>query len=188
MPNTRDWRRDRRMWIALLEKQSDVPLHVWNETIRERRFDDEGALRGWLTARHIKGYARQLLVMEHFGYPDYLRSSADQLIARQYAGCPELRAVYDRIVAAACACGTVVVQARKTYVSLVTPRRTFARIQRSTRTRVDVGLRLDGQQPEGRLRPSRLHETMRLQFSVSSPKEVDAEVKRWLRRAYEYNT
>jgi len=81
----------------------------------------------------------------------------------------------------------VVVQTRKTYVSLVTPRRTFARIQPTTRQRVDLGLRLEGQQPGGRLTPSKIHETMPLQISLTSLDEVDAEVLDWLQRAYDRN-
>jgi hypothetical protein len=83
--------------------------------------------------------------------------------------------------------GELTVQARKTYVSLVTPRRTFARLQPTTKTRLDLGLRLEGMEPGGRLKPSKIHETMKLQVSLSAPEQVDAEVLGWLRRAYEEN-
>ncbi len=56
--------------------------------------------------------------------------------------------------------GGVIIQARKTFVSLVSPRKTFARVQATTKNRVGLGLRLEGQKPIGRLRPSRIHETM----------------------------
>ena len=79
----------------------------------------------------------------------------------------------------------MVVQTRKTYVSLVSPRRTFARVQPTTKQRVDLGLRLEGQQPGGRLQPSKIHETMPLQISLTTPNEVDAEVLDWLQRAYD---
>jgi hypothetical protein len=72
----------------------------------------------------VTGYAQQLLVLEHFGYPDFLRSSGDALIESQYEDSPELRGIYDTIIKAAAGCGDVTIQARKTYVSLVTPRRT----------------------------------------------------------------
>jgi hypothetical protein len=80
-----------------------------------------------------------------------------------------------------------VIQARKGYVSLVTPRRTFARVQATTKNRVDLGLRLDGKKPGGRLQTSKLHETMKLQISFSTLEEVDAEALRWLKNAYEAN-
>jgi hypothetical protein len=70
-----------------------------------------------------------------------------------------------------------VLQARKTYVSLVASRRTFARVQATTKNRVDLGLRLEGREPGGRLKPSRIHETMQIQISLTAPEEVDSEVK-----------
>lgn len=92
------------------------------------------------------------------------------------------------IVAAASGLGEVVVQTRKTYVSLVTPRRTFARVQATTRKRVDLALRLEGQSAGGRLLPSKVHEGMPLQISLSTPAEVDAEVLDWLQKAYDQNS
>jgi hypothetical protein len=40
------------------------------------------------------------------------------------------------------------VPARKTIVSLVSPRRTFAVVRATTKGRVDLGLRLDDAEPE----------------------------------------
>ena len=184
MTTTRDWQRNREMWIRVLEKQTGEGLDAWNSRIRKHRFADQEQLKAWLTENNVTGYARQLLVMERFGYPDFVLATAEQLISRQYAGAPKLRAVYDAIIKAAIECGDVTIQARKTFVSLVSPRRTFARIKRAGKTTVLVGLRLDGQPPAGRLAPSTIHETMRLQMTVSNEAEVDAELRRWLKRAY----
>jgi hypothetical protein len=101
--------------------------------------------------------------MERFGYPDFLLASADKLVDDQSADRPQLRPIFDAIIAAAAGLGQVVAQARKTYVSLVSPRRTFARVQPTTKSRVDLGLRLEGRRPRGRLQPSKIHETMKLE-------------------------
>ncbi|MGH7711697.1 MAG: DUF5655 domain-containing protein [Gemmatimonadaceae bacterium] len=82
--------------------------------------------------------------------------------------------------------GVDTLQTRKTYVSLVGPRRTFARVQPTTKSRVDLGLRLD-KKPKGRLQPSTIHETMHLQISLAAPADVDREVRECLRQAYEEN-
>jgi uncharacterized protein DUF5655 len=126
--------------------------------------------------------------MERFGCPDFVLASADQLIDQQYADRPHQRPIYDAIVSAAAQCGEVIIQARKTFVSLLTPRRTFARIQPTTKTRVDLGLRLDRQRPGARLRSSKIHETMRHQVSLTTPNQVDSEVKKWLKQAYTENS
>jgi Domain of unknown function (DUF5655) len=188
MTTTLAWQHNRDMWIRVLEKQTGEGVDAWNSRIRKYRFSDEPQLRTWLSERNVTGYAQQLLVMERFGYPDFVLATADELVDKQYEGAPQLRAVYDAIVKAAASCGEVVLQARKTFVSLVSPRRTFARIQRAGNGRVNLGLRLDGQRPVGRLVRSNLHETMRLQIPLASVAEVDAEVRRWLKRAYLENS
>jgi hypothetical protein len=181
----RDWQRNRDMWIRILEERTGEGVDAWNRRIRKQRLGDEKSLRAWLADEGVTGYAQSLLVMERFGYPDFLVASADELIEGQYADRPQLRPIFDAILEAAIGLGEVTIQARKTYVSLVSPRRTFARIQPTTRKRVDLGLRLEGQKPAGRLQPSKIHETMKLQVSLTAPKEVDSEVLRWLQRAYE---
>lgn len=187
MTETRDWGRNREMWIRVLENRTGEGVDTWLRRIKKARLSDEAGLRAWLEARGVTGYAQSLLVMECFGYPDFISATADELIDGQYADRKELRRIYDAVIQAAARVGDVTLQARKTYVSLLTPRRTFARVQPTTRTRVDLGLRLEGQQPDGRLQPSTIHETMRVRIALTSSKDVDDEVVSWLRRAYSEN-
>ena len=85
------------------------------------------------------------------------------------------------------ALGHVTVQARKTVVSLVSPRRTFAAVQATTKSRVDLGLRLDGVEPAGRVLPAKniASGTINLRITLSGPGDVDDEVIGWLKRAYD---
>ena len=188
MTETRDWQRNRDMWVRVLEMQTGEGVDAWKRRIGSKHLRDEPSLRAWLARQGVMGYAQSLLVMERFGYPDFVLASADQLIEQQYADRPHLRPIYDAIVSAATQCGDVIIQARKTFVSLVTPRRTFARIQPTTKTRVDLGLRLDGWRPSGRLQPSKIHETMRVHVSMTASNQVDSEVQKWLRQAYGENS
>jgi len=185
MAQMRDWHDMKAMSTRLLKERTGVDLDTWNQRIMLEGFADEQQLRAWLAAQGVTGYAQSLLVMERFGYPDFLLASADALVRAQYADRLQLRPILDAIVGAAVGLGDVVVQARKTYVSLVSPRRTFARVQPTTRSRVDLGLRLEGQQPGGRLQPSKIHETMPLQISLTAPDQVDSEVLGWLQQAYD---
>ena len=187
MNEIRDWRRYREMWIRVLEKQTGEGLDKWNRRIKKEGLEDERSLRAWLTEQGVTGYALSLLLMERFGYPDFLLASADELIDAQYADRPQLRSTFDAVISAAMGLGEVIIQARKTFVSLVSPRRTFARVQATTKNRVDLGLRLEGQKPIGRLRPSRIHETMRFQISLTAPGDVDSEALDWLQKAYDQN-
>ena len=187
MARTRDWQGMQTMSARLLTERTGAGVETWNQRIKEVGFTDEQALRAWLTAQGVTGYAQSLLVMERFGYPDFLVASADELIEGQYADRPQLRPIFDAIIDAAAGLGDVIIQTRKTYVSLVSPRRTFARVLPATKQRVDLGLRLERQQPGGRLQPSKIHETMPLQISLTTLDEVDSEVLDWLQQAYDQN-
>jgi hypothetical protein len=187
MGNVLDWNSNRDMWIRVLEKQTGESLDYWSKRVRQENFKDEKSLRTWLKKQGVTGYAESLLVMERFGYPDFVTASADELIEGQYADRLHLRPIYDAIIDAVMELGEITIQARKTYVSLQTPRRTFARVQPTTKNRLDLGLRIERQKPGGRLQPSIIHETMKLQISLKSVDEVDAEVISWLRQAYDEN-
>jgi Domain of unknown function (DUF5655) len=188
MGQIRDWGAMKEMCAHLLKERTGEDVETWNQRIRQAELKNESELRRWLAAKGITGYAQKLLVMERFGYPDFLLASADQLVDGQYEDRPQLRAIYDAIIAAAAGLGEVVIQARKTYVSLVSRRRTFARIQPTTKSRVDLALRLEGRKPTGRLQPSKVHDTMKLQISLSTVEEVDSEVLNWMQLAFKENS
>ena len=187
MAETRDWH-EMMAWSArLLEQRTGSGVAEWNRRIQEKGLEDEQSLRVWLTEQGVVSYPQSLLVWERFGYPPHLIASADELINAQYADRPQLRPILDAILGAAVGLGEVIIQARKGYVSLVTSRRTFARIQATTRSRVDLALRLTGQRTGGRLMPSKIHETTNLQISFTRLEQVDEEALGWLQQAYDEN-
>jgi len=112
---------------------------------------------------------------------------SDELVDAQYADRPQLRPVLDAVLAAASGLGPVTAAARRTCVSLVSSRRTFAAVQATTKGRVDLGLRLDGVPAAGRLLVAKniASGTINLRIGLSGPGEVDEEVAGWLRRAYD---
>jgi hypothetical protein len=72
MAETRDWQGMRRMSARLLEERTGKNVETWNRRIQRVGLSDEQALRAWLTQQGVTGYAQSLLVMERFGYPDFL--------------------------------------------------------------------------------------------------------------------
>ena len=116
---------------------------------------------------------------------DQLTDEDIELIAGQYNDRPQLKPVLDAVLAAAGSLGEMTVQPRRTMVSLVSPRRTFAWLQASTRQRVDLGLRLTGSEPHGRLLAVRDLGGSTVRIALATPGEVDADAIGWLRRAYE---
>ena len=123
--------------------------------------------------------------------PQILPPEAVRLIDGQYADRPHLRPILDAVLAALQPFGAVTVEARHTLVSLVTPRRTFAVVQATTKNRVDLGLRLEGPAaltPGGRLLPAKNLGAATVRIALTEPAELDDEALGWLRLAYEQNT
>jgi Family of unknown function (DUF5990)/Domain of unknown function (DUF5655) len=175
-------------WSArLLADHTGEDVAAWNRHVAESEIADEPSLRAWLAGQGVTGYAQALLIWERFGYPEFLTADADELISGQYADRPQLRPVLDAVFAALPALGPVTVQARKTIVSLVSPRRTFAAVQATTKSRVDLGLRLADVKPAGRLLEAKNMNVgaVNLRIALTGPGEVDEEVLGWLRRAYD---
>jgi hypothetical protein len=118
----------------------------------------------------------------------FMTEDADQLIDGQYADRPHLRPVLDAVLAVLPTLGPVTVQARRTLVSLVCPRRTFAVVQATTKNRVDLGLRLEDAVPGGRLLAARDLGASTVRIALAGPDDVDDEVRDLMQRAYAENT
>ena len=119
---------------------------------------------------------------------DLLTDDERELISGQYADRQHLRPVLDAVLAAALPLGDVTVQARKTMVTLVSPRRTFAVLQARTRQRLDMGLRVAGIEPHGRLLAARDLGASTVRIALATISDVDPEAIGWLRRAFEEST
>ena len=184
----RSWQEMRDQEIRWLIERTSEGLETWNARVREQGAADEASLRAWLTGQGVTGYPQMLLVMERFGYPDFLNATADELVGGQYADRPGLRPILDALLALLPELGDVEIQTRKTYVAFLTPRRTFGALQPTTRKRADLGLRLTAdQQPEGKLERavSFGQSSVTHKIGLASVDDIDDEVVGWLKRAYE---
>lgn len=140
------------------------------------------------------GYANLVVQMARSGYvaPAGSASSAAppppvDLVAAQYCGAKEsLRPIYDKLMAAVEGFGSDFEPApKKSYVSLRRSKQ-FGLIQASTKTRVDVGIQLKGDEPSGRLEASGSFNAMvSHRVRLTSPEEVDDELIGWLRQAFD---
>ena len=142
---------------------------------------------GYLKTEHgmTHGYAN--LVSQMARKPVAADEDSDRLIVAQYGGAKEaLRPIYEKLSAAVHEFGPdVEFSPKQAYVSL-RRRKQFALIQPSTRTRVDVGINLKGRDATPRLEPSGSFNAMvSHRVRVSDASEVNPELIRWLREAYE---
>lgn len=174
---------------AQIQRETGADVAAWNARIRQRGVSNAADLKAWLNDQGVTGYPAMLLGFETFGYPDYLQASAGDLIEGQYRDKAAIRPIYDALMVRLPEVGEVEVQARKTYVALLGPRRTFASIQPTTKTRIDVGLRFDDAANARGLEPAKSigQSSMTHKLGLSRVEEVTPETIGWLRRAYEAN-
>jgi hypothetical protein len=158
----------------------------WAQQVLSQGLLRHSEMVAWLKTRHGLSHshanhiAKQAL---HQAAPP----PADDPVGPLFTGGKEaLRPLYDQVVGAAVALGPdVEVAPKKANVSL-RRRRQFALLQPSTRTRLDLGLILKGKPPTGRLEQSgSFHAMFTHRVKLATPEEFDAEVRAWLREAYE---
>lgn len=189
MPDARDWSDMMQQHARLLEERTGQSLAEWNARVVKSGVANEAELRTWLDGQGVTGHPKNLLVMERFGYPEFLLASSDELLDGQYADRPALRPVLDAILLVMAEFEGSAVQARKTKASLMTPRRKFAEVMPTTKTRVDLFFRIDGEAPAGRLAAvaPKTGEVMNLKVGLTAADEVDDEIAAALGRAFEAN-
>lgn len=175
--------------IARLASTTGKTLEQWVEVVRTAGVARHGLAVAWLKDQHgmTHGYAN--LVAHHAFKSDaasLLAGGAD-LASDMFAGGKDaLRPIHEALVAAVRGFGPDVEEApKKGYLSL---RRStqFATLHPSTKARFDVGLKLKGVAAAGRLEPAGSWNAMVThRVRLASAAEVDAELVRWLRQAYD---
>jgi hypothetical protein len=174
--------------INNLEAKTGRTIDAWIATARAAGIGKHGQLVAHLKKEHglTHGYANQI-ALRALAAKDAPAPGSEDLVEAQYAGAKaSLRPIYEALVAAVRSFGPdAQFAAKKAYVSLRRSKQ-FGLIQPSTSTRVDVGLNLKGVPIGKRLEASGSFNAMVThRVRISSTKEVDAELIRWLRQAYE---
>ena len=184
-------------WIGELKEKTGHSLEEWMALIQKDGPADERGRRAWLKTKHKLGTNGAWWLAERAGGkggeddPESYLRSAVRNVEEQYSGAKEkLQPIYDELLrlgksmgadVEACPCKTIVPLYRK---------HVFAQIKPTTNTRVDLGLALA--QYKGKL-PKRLIDTGGLakkdrithRMELKASENIDGEVKRWLKIAYD---
>jgi hypothetical protein len=183
-------------WIGELKQKTGRSLEEWLKFIKKEGPSTEQERRDWLKAKHGLGTnsagwlaERSVGKGEEIGDPDHYLRAAEKYVEEMFSGKKEhLRPMYDALLklglsmgkdAKACPCQTIVPLYRN---------HVFAQIKPTTQSRIDFGLALGNTKT-----PKRLIDTggyakkdrITHRFEITSLKDVDAEVRRWLKAAYE---
>jgi predicted transport protein len=181
--------------IANLASKTGRTLDEWVEVALGSGLEKHGQIVGMLKAEHgvSHGYANLIAHAARGSSSVSVAAGSDapptdqpDLIDAQYQGKEDLRPLYEQITAAVEAFGgDVELAPKKSYVGL---RRStqFGLVQPSTKTRLDIGLKLRDAAASERLEASGSWNAMVThRVRVTRPEEVDDELLGWLRRAYE---
>lgn len=184
-------------WIAQLREKTGRTLEEWLKYIRKEGPPAEKERRDWLKNEHGLGTntawwlaERSVGKGEEVGDPDEYLKAAEQYVEEMFAGKKaHLRPIYNALLklgltvgkdVKACPCKTIVPLYRN---------HVFAQIKPTTQTRIDFGLALG----DTKKTPKRLIDTggfarkdrITHRFEITSLNDIDDEVKRWLKVAYE---
>ena len=184
-------------WVAELKSKSGRSLEEWLALVKKEGPKDEKSRREWLKTKHKLGTNSAWWIAgraEGKGEDDspeaYLKSAA-KYVEEQYAGPKEkLRSIFDVLLKLGRSMGDdVKVCPCKTIVPLYR-QHVFAQIKPTTNSRVNLGFALTHY--KGKL-PQRLIDTGGLvkkdrithRIELTSVSQIDAEVKKWLKTAYD---
>ena len=183
--------------IEELAQKTGRSLEEWIALTKQSGLATEKELREWLQQEHKLGRNSATWIAERadgkgtaaFDSPEAYLKSAAEWVEAQYSG-PRaaLRPLYDELLklgfslgkdVKACPCRTMVPFYRK---------HVFAQIKPATNTRIDLGLALGNMKTPKRLIDTGGYEkkdriTRRIEIKAKA--DIDDEVKRWLKKAYE---
>jgi hypothetical protein len=170
-----------------LQEKTGKPLEAWIALLEAELGDAPFAERQrWLVETHGFSATDARTTINLAAYET--RPPDDEMVEAQYAGAKAaLRPVYDAIIEAVGELGgDVEIAPRRTYVTLARGRQ-FAVVQASTRTRVDLGLRLDDERASDRLAPAGSFGSGSIthRVALTAPSDVDDQLRAWLRAAYD---
>jgi hypothetical protein len=174
--------------IANLEANTGKTLARWVGLAKRSGKAKHGELVAWLKAEGLThGYANLVAHTTLKSDAASQVAAGADLVSEMFAGDKAaLRPIYDALIKAITGFGTDIEQApKKGYMSL--RRKTqFATLHPSTKTRFDVGLKLKGVTPSGRLEAAGSWNAMVThRVRLATVGEVDKELVEWLKQAYE---
>lgn len=171
---------------GLLEK-TGKSLEEWIAIVRKQNFAKHGEIMKFLKSEHgfTHGFANFVALKARAS--DAASFEETDLLAMQYSkGKEQLKPIYEKLVQEIQQFGKDIEFVPKKANVSVRREKQFALIQPSTKTRIDLGLKLPGKELEGRLGDSgRFGSMCTHSVQLTSPEEVDNEVLSWLQEAYE---
>lgn len=185
-------------WIGEMSEKTGRSLQQWIDLIKKKGPKTPNACRDWLKEEHrlannLAGWLSQKVLGSSLNLAEetpeaYLRA-APQYVDRMYSGAKAaMRPVHDMLIQLArtlgdevriCPCATIVPLYR---------RHVFAQIKPATAKRIDLGLALEEEPFTSRLLDTgglERKDRITHRVAIFQASDIDLQVKRWLKQAYE---
>jgi hypothetical protein len=183
-------------WVAELSQKTGRSLAQWIELIKQEGPAAETDRRAWLKEQFGLGTNTAWWLAERAagrGSEDddpetYLKSAPGYVDALYSGGKAGLRPLHDQLVTLGRSLGDDVKLCPCKTIMPLYRNHVFAQIKPTTRTRIDFGLALKGQKVSGRLIDTggeAKKDRITHRFAITCAADIDGEIKRWLRIAYD---
>ena len=171
---------------ANLKEKTGKDIQQWLKIVGNAKLDKHGKIVSLLKSDYSVTHGFANLIAHDFLHQNKGSEETVDLVAAQYSGAKEsLKPIYEEILARLTHLSELDVSPKKTYVSL-RRKKQFALIQPSTKTRVDVGINLKGDDATERLENSGSFNAMvSHRVRITAKEQIDDELIRWLEAAYE---
>lgn len=169
--------------IDNLPDKTGRSLEDWHKELAKHQFTKHSEAVNFLKSEHnvTHGYANTIVQLSKKE-----EATSEDLVTAQYKGKEDLLPIYKKLIEVVEQFGNdVIITPKKASVSIIRKRQ-FALIKPATKTRIDLGLKFNGKDIDGRLGNSGPFGTMcthRVQLTEVS--EVDDELIGWLEEAYQ---
>jgi putative aminopeptidase FrvX len=178
-------------YLDNIKAQTGLTANDFKARAKEKGFMEPGVKVGdivaWLKKDYGLGHGHAMAIVLVLKEASGPRLKADDKIDKLFSrGKSTWRKPYDALMSKAQKFGgDVKTDATDTYVSILKGKKKFAVIG-VTADRMDIGLKLKGVEPKGRLEPSGAWNSMVThRVRISDPKQVDKEVLAWLKKAHD---
>ncbi len=182
--------RDKRIFQSYLEnikaKTGKTP-DDFRALARQKGLTKAGEIVAWLKKDFGLGYGHAGAIWHLIGHADDVKANPEDRLARLFAGRKAVwRKPYDALAAKIARFGPdVEISSNMTYINVVRGSKKFAILQLSAAGRFDIGIKLKGVKPTGRLEAAGSWNAMVThRVRISDPKQIDKEVLAWLKQAY----
>lgn len=171
--------------IENLHKNTGKTLQQWIEVVRKQNFAKHGEIIKYLKEEHGFTHGFANLVAHKANETDAGSvENTNDLITSQYKGKEHFRPIYDKLISEIQTFGDDIETAPKNaYVSL-RRKKQFATLNPATKIRFEIGINLKGQEPTGKLEPEKPNAMCSHKIILSDINDIDEEVIRWLKTAY----